>query len=93
MATRLKQTDVVIVGLGAVGGVAALPLAQLVWREVTFGEPGPGLEADHVQSGLRQGKSGDAADSAEAHDDDVGLFQSSRHSRHPRGSARSRKLS
>ena len=28
MATRLKQTDVVIVGLGAVGGVAALPLAQ-----------------------------------------------------------------
>ena len=28
MATRLKETDVVIVGLGAVGGVAALPLAQ-----------------------------------------------------------------
>jgi gluconate 2-dehydrogenase alpha chain len=28
MATRLKGTDVVIVGLGAVGGVAALPLAQ-----------------------------------------------------------------
>src|ERR1700724_3284211 len=28
MATRLKDTDVVIVGLGAVGGVAALPLAQ-----------------------------------------------------------------
>jgi len=27
MATRLKGTDVVIVGLGAVGGVAALPLA------------------------------------------------------------------
>src|SRR5262245_44226151 len=28
MATRLKDTDVVIIGLGAVGGVAALPLTQ-----------------------------------------------------------------
>ncbi len=28
MATRLKETDVVIVGMGAAGGVAALPLAQ-----------------------------------------------------------------
>src|SRR5436309_1869934 len=28
MAARLKETDVVIVGLGAVGGVAVLPLAQ-----------------------------------------------------------------
>ncbi|TMK10138.1 MAG: GMC family oxidoreductase, partial [Alphaproteobacteria bacterium] len=28
MAVDLKKTDVVIVGLGAVGGVAALPLAQ-----------------------------------------------------------------
>src|SRR5262245_14863606 len=28
MATRLKETHVVIVGLGAAGGVAALPLAQ-----------------------------------------------------------------
>src|SRR5712692_146073 len=28
MATDLKKSDVVIVGLGAVGGVAALPLAQ-----------------------------------------------------------------
>jgi len=28
MATRLKDTDVVIVGLGAAGGVAALPLAH-----------------------------------------------------------------
>src|SRR6184192_504005 len=28
MATNLKKTDVVIVGLGAAGGVAALPLAQ-----------------------------------------------------------------
>ena len=28
MATRLKDTDVVIIGLGAAGGVATLPLAQ-----------------------------------------------------------------
>jgi gluconate 2-dehydrogenase alpha chain len=28
MATRLKDTDVVIIGLGAAGGVAALPIAQ-----------------------------------------------------------------
>ena len=28
MATRLKDTDVVVIGLGAVGGVAVLPLAQ-----------------------------------------------------------------
>ena len=28
MATRLKDIDVVIIGLGAVGGVAALPLAR-----------------------------------------------------------------
>ena len=28
MATRLKDTDVVIVGLGAAGGIAALPLVQ-----------------------------------------------------------------
>jgi gluconate 2-dehydrogenase alpha chain len=28
MATRLKDTDVAIIGMGAVGGVAALPLAQ-----------------------------------------------------------------
>ena len=28
MPTRLRETDVVIVGMGAVGGVAALPLAR-----------------------------------------------------------------
>ena len=28
MATRLKDTDVVVVGMGAVGGVAVLPLTQ-----------------------------------------------------------------
>ena len=29
MATNLKKTDVVIVGLGAVGGAAALPLTRM----------------------------------------------------------------
>ena len=28
MSTRLKKTDVVIIGLGAAGGYAALPLAR-----------------------------------------------------------------
>ena len=28
MATRLKATEVVVIGLGAAGGVAVLPLAQ-----------------------------------------------------------------
>src|SRR6202158_1326958 len=38
MATRLKDTDVVIIGLGAVGGIAALPLAEAGIRVI-------GLEA------------------------------------------------
>jgi len=28
MATNLKKTDVVVIGLGAAGGVAVLPLVQ-----------------------------------------------------------------
>jgi choline dehydrogenase-like flavoprotein len=28
MATKLKKTDVVIIGMGAAGGIAALPLAR-----------------------------------------------------------------
>jgi gluconate 2-dehydrogenase alpha chain len=42
MATNLKKTDVVIVGLGAVGGVAALPLTQ-AGLEVTGIEAGTWL--------------------------------------------------
>ncbi len=42
MSTRLKETDVVIVGLGAAGGVAALPLAQ-AGIEVTGLEAGTWL--------------------------------------------------
>jgi gluconate 2-dehydrogenase alpha chain len=42
MATALKKTDVVIVGLGAVGGVAALPLTR-AGIEVVALEAGPWL--------------------------------------------------
>jgi gluconate 2-dehydrogenase alpha chain len=44
MATNLKKTDVVIVGMGAVGGVAALPLAR-AGLEVIGLEAGPWLTA------------------------------------------------
>jgi len=45
MATRLRKSDVVIVGLGAVGGVAALPLAQ-AGLDVVGLEAGSWLRAD-----------------------------------------------
>ena len=45
MATNLTKTDVVIVGLGAVGGVAALPLAQAGLNIVGL-EAGSWLRAD-----------------------------------------------
>src|SRR5260370_1339450 len=44
MPTRLPETDVVIVGMGAVGGVAALPLARARINVIRV-EDGPfGLE-------------------------------------------------
>ena len=46
MATRLKDTDVVIIGLGAAGGVAALPLAQAGLEVI-------GLEAGIVADAAR----------------------------------------
>ena len=45
MAINLTKTDVVIVGLGAVGGVAALPLAQAGLRVVGL-EAGTWLSPD-----------------------------------------------
>src|SRR5205085_10977486 len=53
MATKLKDTDVVIVGLGAAGGVAALPLAQ-AGLEVIGLEAGTWLtRRDFAPDGLR----------------------------------------
>ncbi len=58
MATRLKQTDVVMVGLGCAGGLAAMPLAQ-AGIEVVGLEAGPRLTpadyvADEVRNSLRR---------------------------------------
>ena len=44
MATNLKKTDVVVIGLGAVGGVAVLPLAR-AGLEVIGLEAGAWLDA------------------------------------------------
>jgi gluconate 2-dehydrogenase alpha chain len=53
MATELRRTDVVIVGLGATGGVAALPLAQ-AGLDVVGLEAGTWLApADHSPDELR----------------------------------------
>ena len=45
MATELKKTDVVIVGLGAVGGVAVLPIVEAGLNVVGL-EAGTWLRAD-----------------------------------------------
>jgi gluconate 2-dehydrogenase alpha chain len=58
MATRLKQTDIVMVGLGCAGGLAAMPLTQAGIKVVGL-EAGPRLSvkdyaADEVRStGIR----------------------------------------
>src|SRR3981081_4323858 len=58
MATRLKDTDVVIIGLGAAGGVAALPLAQ-AGREVIGLEAGSWLtRRDFAPDELRNNSRG-----------------------------------
>ena len=49
-------------------------VAELVGREVALGQPGAGLEADHVDAGLRERQHGDAAGGAETDDDDVGVL-------------------
>ena len=48
MATRLKDTDVVVIGLGAAGGVAVLPLAQAGLEVI-------GLEAGGARVSSRRG--------------------------------------
>jgi gluconate 2-dehydrogenase alpha chain len=58
MATRLKQTDVVMVGLGCAGGLAAMPLAQAGIKVVGL-EAGPRLTpadyaSDEVRNSLRR---------------------------------------
>jgi gluconate 2-dehydrogenase alpha chain len=57
MATNLKKTDVVIIGMGAAGGVAALPLAQ-AGVEVVGLEAGTWLHAkdfapDEIRNNVR----------------------------------------
>ena len=57
MATRLKKTDVVIVGLGAAGGTAALPLARSGLKVIGL-EAGPRLSfrdfpSDEIRNDIR----------------------------------------
>ena len=61
---------------------------ELVGGEVAAGEASAGLESDHVEPGLGEGKGGDAAGRPEPHDDDVGSRQSSRHGASPRSRRR-----
>jgi len=57
MATRLKKTDVVIVGLGAAGGTAALPLARAGLKVIGL-EAGPRVSfrdfpSDEIRNDIR----------------------------------------
>ena len=53
MTTRLKKTDVVIVGLGAAGGVAALPLARAGLEVIGLEAGGWLTPADYAPDEIR----------------------------------------
>jgi gluconate 2-dehydrogenase alpha chain len=58
MATRLPETDVVIIGLGAAGGVAVLPLARAGLRVIgleagTWMNPARDYRADEIHNNVR----------------------------------------
>jgi gluconate 2-dehydrogenase alpha chain len=53
MATRLKKTDVVVVGLGAGGGVAALPLTRAGLKVIGLEAGGRYTPSDYVPDELR----------------------------------------
>ena len=71
----------------------AVVVPQLVRREVFRREPRAGLEADHLEAGLRERKRGDASGRAHADDDDIGRFQISGHVALPSRTSRSRRPS
>jgi hypothetical protein len=54
-------------------------VTQLVWREISPGQPGSGFKSDDVDTGLRDWQRSNTAGSAKADDDNVGVFQPSRH--------------
>ena len=53
MATRLKKTDVVVIGMGAAGGIAALPLAKAGAKVIGLEAGGRYTERDFVADELR----------------------------------------
>lgn len=58
MAIELPETDVVVIGLGASGGVAVLPLARAGLRVIgleagTWMDPGRDYRADEVHNNVR----------------------------------------
>jgi len=58
MATELPETDVVVIGLGAAGGVAVLPLAraglQVIGLEAgSWMNPGEDYRADEIHNNVR----------------------------------------
>jgi choline dehydrogenase-like flavoprotein len=58
MATNLPETDVVVVGLGAAGGVAVLPLTRAGLRVIgleagTWMNPPQDYKADEIHNNVR----------------------------------------